>query len=149
MSEPNWTSILEYLYKNEKIIEYKNSEPIKDLEILDDVDCINKDNFSETMGYMRDLDLVEYSTEAIDGDTIKRFSLTETGLKVAHDREQKRESQQINDSIRNLTLILAIAALIQAISAVATVDRPEVFVILGGSFVLLIMGVLILHYGLY
>jgi len=157
MSEPNWAKVLFFIYGSNQIsilAEIKENHIIVEETDLDveEVDgslkTLQKWGLIKKEAYTaKGLLLVDSDTSIPDEES--EYVLTEKGFNVAHDREQNKKSQRINDSIRGLTVILAIAALIQAVSAVATVDKPEVFVVIVGSVIFLLIGFLLLHYDWY
>ncbi|GAB6880153.1 hypothetical protein JCM17823_24270 [Halorubrum gandharaense] len=147
MSKPEWSKILDYLYTSQETVDYHRHELetmgiSRDLSI-DGNDLRNElDNMVE-MGIIDKSDLYKNTASFVsDNSDMTRYTLSQKGFDVAHERQQKIRSEKTNKSIRNLTVILAIAALIQAISTVATVEMPEVLVVIGGSMVFLIIGLI-------
>ena len=157
MSEPDWAKLLNYLYKipgdlyvtetsapeNEPIDTYFQKKLRESINFSPKVD--EEAVFGYMLRDMQENNLIEIERN----QSSVTLSMTEKGFNIAHEREQNKKSQQINDSIRGLTVILAVAALIQAVSAVATVDTPEVFAVIAGSVIFLLIGFLILHYNWY
>lgn len=144
MSEPDWAKVLQQIYQNKN---GKIKWPLQADRWKKSIDGtgLSFDQEDEAIQFLHESGLLQ----KVDGKMDRSRQLTKRGFDVAHEREQNKKSTEINDSIRKLTLILAIAALIQAISAVAQVDTPEAFVISGGSFLFLIIGYLSLEYGWY
>jgi len=157
MAEPDWAKLLDYLYKipgdlyvseastpqNEPIDRYFQNK------LRENIDFSSKVDEETIFGYMlRDMqenNLIEVERN----QSSVTLSMTEKGFNVAHEREQNKKSQYTNKSINRLTWVLAIAAMIQALSAVFTVDPPAMYFIAIGSVFLLVFGAVGIKYGPY
>lgn len=156
MNEPNWAKLLSMIYSKESSVPALITEGHIFVENTD----LDVDDVQDSIKILFRHELIEKSPTTARALVAKENSgsipdkdasliLSEKGFDVAHKREQNKNSTEINDSIRRLTLILAIAALIQALSAVAQVGKPESFAILGGSILLVIIGVFAIEYNWY
>jgi len=144
MTEPDWAKVLQQIYQNKN---GKIKWPLQADGWKSSIDGtkLSFEQENEAITFLHESGLLQ----KVDGKMDRERQLTKRGFDVAHKREQNKKSAEINDSIRKLTLILAIAALIQAISAVAQVNFPENIVITLGSLLFMIIGYLSLEYGWY
>jgi len=144
MEDPDWAKVLQQIYRNKNgKIKWPNQADGWQKSI--DGTGLSFEQEDEAICFLHESGLLQ----KVDGKMDRDRQLTKRGFKVAHEREQNKKSEQINKSIRNLTVILAIAALIQAISGVATVATVgllEFVVILIGSLLLLSIGIVGLDY---
>ena len=136
-----WAVVLLYLYDKGPILYDSDNELGESHNQVSDLD-LTVEELTNTLSRMRNWNLVEYNTSTEDGVVKKKYTLTEKGFNVAHQREQNNSREEINRSLVLLTWILAASALIQAFSAVVTTPeyiRP--WVAISAISILIIFGI--------
>jgi len=137
MSEPDWAKVLQYFYQEaDSEIQFYEGHPAEELDVVKDID-IEQDDLKRILNHMEEIGLLEYKevpvSVAKEGEYYKtkaaNFTLSEKGFDVAHQRELNKGQKIINRDIRNLTIILAFTASIQALAAAFSVELPyQVFI---------------------
>ena len=128
MSQSNWTEILHLMYEQNidspsaNIDENHPFATKSSLGIDEAEDAVNK----LTEWGLLEMKVIHEGYNKLEKVPIEYgYELTEKGFDVAHERELKEESQKTNFSLMALTAILALTALIQAISSVLILDGAE------------------------
>lgn len=140
MSEPDWAKLLSIIYNQTGETKFKTDSEREILPMVisekDDIKFepipFKPDELKQTVDYLDRMDLVDVRAvshrEEID-EWLKSVSLAKKGFDVAHEREQNRGQKAINKDIKNLTVILALTASIQALAAVFSVKLPYQYLI--------------------
>ncbi|GAB7010130.1 hypothetical protein [Halorubrum trueperi] len=134
MEDPDWAKILNYLYKENSEIhlstseEYDVSDEIEhpSIEEVPEKTGLNLGEIRDILNKMSTMGIVDCEPGHIEISGTKTrhliYTLNKEGFNVAHDREQKKSSQEINLSLVILTWILAGAASIQAVTAIVSLQ---------------------------
>lgn len=150
MSEQNWEIVLSYLYTNESRVSYLDEQtPPKKLDIVQKTG-LSPIRLEDTLEYLYDIDLVEKlqktketATDHEDGMVKKEFveyRLSQTGFKIAHEREIANTQQETNKRSVRLSGYLVIGIIIQALASFSSISGALGKVIYG----LVIIGLLFL-----
>lgn len=148
MSESNWARLLSELYNREESIKIPLQEESHDLS-MEDIRNENLEDFQQeeletSIDFLAENGMIEYHYDGKehrnDSPDYQVLQITTKGFDVAHDRElQKsqqelsRDNKQINQGIMVLTVILALSALIQAVSSVFVLEGSERTLMMGAT----------------
>lgn len=129
-NDPNWARVLDAFYEHG--LQVKNPDHVKDAlaEISGHTD-LDPIEIREEINYLRDVGLL---TPLAGGGLCH---LTEEGFQVAHERAQTNREQRTNMRIAALTVVLGLAAIVQAMAAAFQLQNQLYSYGLAGSAVLL------------
>jgi len=126
MSEPDWAKVLQQIYKNKNgSIEWPLRADGWEKSI--DGTGLSFEQEDEAIQFLHESGLLQ----KVDGKMDRSRQLTRRGFDVAHERELNKEQKIINRDIRNLTIILAFTASIQALAAAFSVSLLYQVLIVG------------------
>lgn len=145
MNEPDWARVLSYLYEEQEEITYL-------LGLDESNDIVQKTGMEpkkieETLEHMNNIGLVDDSYPPISGEknlTMVKFSLSEKGFDVAHNREMNDRQRSTNQVLTVLTIFVAIGSVLQGYSAYLSHEEPmEQIALLGAIMLVLVLIALI------
>lgn len=128
-SDPDWELILDAFY--EEGLEVGNDEEDEDMQRLIERTEIERTKLVSRISYLREVGLL---TE-LPGNA--RCRLTTDGFQVAHERAQKDREQTTNRRLIQLTVVLGLAAILQALAAAFQLDNQLLAIVLGTCAALL------------
>lgn len=141
--EPDWAKALNELHQGQLSHTLGDLSTPGEFKVYDieeyllKVTDLNEKEVKEAIQYLDDMGLISGIT--IAGEEMKlKGGLTEEGFRIAHEREMRKRQQSLlesqNDATRTLatfTVILGVAALVQAAAAVMSVPNPYNFYLAG------------------
>jgi len=125
MNEPDWAKVLAYLYEENQTPHFRSIEGFNENSDIVKRTGLEPKDLSETLEYLRQINLVERWTEKVEVEEPKTqdyFSLTDRGFDVAHDRELTNAQHETSKRNTRLSAYLVLAVITQALAAITNTE---------------------------